>query len=230
MKLVIASLAILSSVQYALAQSGNNYGSQDYVYQLAVYALNEPEGAVDKIEADTDKILQLFLKDFPSTGYEIILAGQAITTSAGGGGGRRSLRLGTKERELQTSAPTESAQGVAYCPKTCATSTSQKCKSLGCARCGSSCRRRLRELKNDGTKPTTDTKKTGGRSQEANKWLGYKNKDVVDSTIDLTSNSKIEATLDEYLTKEYCGSTKQCVIKSKIFVVDSELGLLPIAF
>jgi hypothetical protein len=109
------------------------------MYQLVVLVENPPPDFDVAIEKDEP----ILLKDkFNFAGFTTLFPGDSTS------GLNRNLLTETSaglrgfERALQTAAPTESGQGIGYCPKSCSTSGSKKCRSLGCAYCGV-CGRRL---------------------------------------------------------------------------------------
>jgi hypothetical protein len=95
-----------------------------YTYYAEVESVGETTAVATTLEANATALLQAFIK--ATTGYSYVAGGANYTTLS----------------------------GIKYCPKTCKTTSSTKCRNLGCAVClGCKRRRNLRSLQK---KTTTD--------------------------------------------------------------------------
>lgn len=109
------------------------------LYQLVVYWDEAPDDVLEKIDADSTRLLGRLLTAAP--GFQALGAGQTVP------GSRRGLELNDGEEILQASSlrggMDRDLQAGSQCPAACAHSGSAYCRNIGCAYCGSSCSRRL---------------------------------------------------------------------------------------
>lgn len=120
----------------------------DDVLTLNVYAVNAPSNALTTVENDAPTYYNVLL-DAEPLNYVWLEPGDAIP-------GTRMLGRAEEDpvdaEDGAAVAATPSLRGPASrqlyssCPSTCARSSSTSCKQLGCAYCGTSCRRRVRQL------------------------------------------------------------------------------------
>ena len=138
-----------STVSLLLCLAAAAWTADAALYQVVVYAVSPPDGALDTISSYSLKILDKFIDHEPS--YTALGPGQATDIDT------YSVRkLGTEEgvEEEEKESPSSNflrgspeqrrdLQAGSQCPAKCASSGSTYCRNIGCAYCGSSCRRRL---------------------------------------------------------------------------------------
>jgi hypothetical protein len=137
--------------------------------ELQVRAVNAPPGALDAIVADAAKYMRFLMAAEPT--YTEVKPGESVPDDDGDEGDRnRALALALaveetgagQEQEEDGGSSTPMIRGAASsatatnnkersllrlrsCPTECAKSSSTSCKQVGCAYCGTRCRRRRRE-------------------------------------------------------------------------------------
>lgn len=117
-----------------LALASTHYASAVTFQFVAQFSENCTLGSVEDVEESHDAILEPFFESTKSEGYQMVEPGGSVapTTPAedaavtGGTDGEGSVR------RLQVD-----------CPSKCQKSNSATCRSLGCAKCGEDCARRL---------------------------------------------------------------------------------------
>jgi hypothetical protein len=121
---------------------------------LNIIATNPPRNALNIVLATAATYIDILLDAQPLQ-YIWLQPGEALPASRN----RRLSEIGRVESEREgeeeeeVAAVTPSIRGsvdrslqMRSCPTTCARSSSSSCKQLGCAYCGTSCRRRMRAL------------------------------------------------------------------------------------
>jgi hypothetical protein len=111
----------------------------DVLLQVAIYS-NE-EGALNHVSDGASAALMKTLLEAEPDTFQSLRPGEELPPA-----NRRGLRL----LEPSSFAVDGRALQIHTCPPQCAHSGSTYCRSLGCAFCGMSCSRRLRELLADG--------------------------------------------------------------------------------
>jgi hypothetical protein len=104
---------------------------------VAEFNENCTSSTIDRIAAVHDTIIAPFFQSQQSEGYEFVEPGgsaPATTTSSE-----------TTTAQAETVDGSGSVRGLQLieCPSKCKNSNSKDCRSLGCAKCGASCARRL---------------------------------------------------------------------------------------
>lgn len=122
----------------------------DDLLQLNVYAVNASESALEDMLKDADDYMNIFFESEP--GYTELEPGDEVPF---GDRKFRALAGSHTEKsggELKATAPmirgssTKRILPLRMCPTTCARLGSATCKTLGCAYCGATCRKRMRQL------------------------------------------------------------------------------------
>lgn len=164
----------------------------ELLYQLTIFAENEPAGALDKINRKTLFLIETWLDLIP--GYTVVGPGQTEmchrrlgednsngTSPVLRGGGKGSSSSAAASRDLGV---------LSLCPANCKTAATKKCKNLSC--CGLCERRRQRGLQ----------------------W--YDPDDVTCSQI-----KAVEWIINSQLV-QYCNWQRNCSIKGKVMELSLE--------
>jgi hypothetical protein len=142
-----------------------------------IYGENVPPEVWDQVDLDQGSLLAVMDASTPSY-YSVSTAGSTTNDSV--------RRLFPIRREL-----------FQQCPPKCKTSASTTCKALGCAMCGSRCRRRLRALHTESAM-------------------------ISDSATDVAFS--IESNLDEDLSY-YCENIEGCELWTEVYIVHEDGSL-----
>jgi hypothetical protein len=119
---------------------------EDDMLELQVHAINAPPDVLEAVVADAGKYMNFLLGADPL--YDGLAPGESVPEDGDDDGGARGRTLAKEEEEASTPILRGASKGrklLSTCPTTCAKSSSASCKQVGCAYCGTRCRRRRRE-------------------------------------------------------------------------------------
>jgi hypothetical protein len=145
---ILLAVLLLSGEEATAAAASSSRDLQDAgeddMLELQVHAINAPSDVLDAVVADAGRYMNFLLGADPL--YDGLAPGEAVPE--GDDDGARGRTLSEKEEEDSTPMLRGASKGrklLSTCPTDCAKSSSSKCKQLGCAYCGTHCRRRRRE-------------------------------------------------------------------------------------